>query len=287
MRWNWLVFFVLLGVSIRAYAFRKMVVPQDTNLYSRPTIMSIENRQLTVGRRVVIAEHSYRGFRHILIERPGSGANSKAIKGRLAWILESDYQSWLHRQRRNDRWALWAGPIYSYVYEAPRSVTTSVNDSYAFSQFTGGALYYALGGEYRESGRMSWRLGFVQRSMDVSGSTVEQSTDYTSEYDIKQTFVGLIGGFRFTPRGWKHWKFDATAEFSQGEHVNITAISGPAVNNSLIKTATYFVLSGGFDYAYRLSSNWSLLPAVRMGVVASTNPFILTLESEIDLAYSL
>ena len=223
------------------------------------------------------------GFRHILIVSPQHR--------KLAYILNSDYQNWLshryERERQNShKWTAWAGPIYSFVYEVPRTVTTNLNASYNISAFSGSAIYYALGAEYAMSDQWSFRFGFVQRMVDVSGSAVEQDTGYATEYRTTQSFIGALAGFRYRPNGWQNLRFGMRVEYSHGENVSLTTLSGPPIDTTDVQTGTYFVLSGGLNYTWHFSRRWSLVPSVRLGANASMNPVTLMLEGETDLAYT-
>ncbi len=263
-----------------AQASERWTVPEETALYSRPSFESISDDQLEPGAQIYVSSNPIMGFRHVLILPAAKQTR------RLAYILESDYQGWLKQKYESDRWAVWAGPIYSFIYEPPRSVTTNLNATYTISPFSGSAFFYALGASYKMSNNWRFRFGFVQRTVNVSGSVIEQDIPATSEYSIVQSFFGVLAGLRYTPAGWTHFRVDMQAEYSQGQHVSLTTISGAPLDTSALQLGGFFVLSTGFDYQWRLSPHWSLEPALRMGINTSISPIILSLEGESDLAYS-
>ena len=266
-----------------AHAYKKWVVPEDTILYSRPSLSSITDDQIASGAQVVVSSRVINGFRHILIV--------SHQQKRFAYILDTDYKDWLsHRyepgQKNNHKWSAWAGPVYSFVYELPRTITTNLNASYSISAFSGSAIYYALGAEYAMSNQWSFRFGLVQRMVDISGSAVEQGTGASTAYRTTQSFIGALAGFRYRPSGWQNLRFGMRVEYSHGENVSLTTLSGPPIDTTDVQTGTYFVLSGGLNYTWQFSRRWSLVPSVRLGANASMSPVVLMLEGETDLAYT-
>lgn len=269
-----------LSFSVLARATTSITVSRATAVYSSPKFENMTSYTLRVGQIVEVDNDSLvDGYRKVFIATP------KGLK--TGYVLDSDYRAWSAEQTDSPRrWSVWVAPIYSYLIQGDRVFTTNMNSTYSISNFTGGTLFFAGGGEYQWSSNWSAIFGVVRRTSSTSGNATEQDSGLVTKYQVDQTFIGGIGGLRYRPDGWNHWRFDGQLEYSKGESISLATLNGPPLDSSSIKLGKYFVMTGGIVYDFVLSQHWSLDPGIRAGAVLSTVPITSDLEAEIDLKYS-
>jgi hypothetical protein len=279
----WIVFSLCLFGAVSA-ASDKVIVTEATTVYSAPNVENMTSFSLRPGQSVEVDSRATSdGFRKVYI--PGL----KALKS--GYVLDVDYRRWVDETnespfRPRRRWSLWAGPVYSYLYESSRETSTSLGASYAISSFSGGTLFYALGVQYQINPQWSVLLGFVNRTVDISGSATEQDTQTSTSYKVGQSFIGAKASVRYRPEDSNHWEIEGQAEYSSGESVTLTTVNGPQFPADAVKVGTYFLLLAGAVDHIKISPHWSFDPRLLAGGVISTNPVIFDGEVEGDLKYS-
>lgn len=276
---------LLLCLSAPAWAKLDLYVEEPLTVYSKPDLSAKSDLQLSAGQKVLISPKIYGSWRKVLVRHQGQRVIGYVRVRDLvhSYIREGGYEAELRRSYGESS-AFGISMISSFMEQGDRQIKTSVEDVFTVDKMTSHSSFISLFYDRPVENRAVFRVSLGLRQTQFIGKTHLQNSTAEAHVKVEQTLLALGFAAKFySPRFLSLW-WGGMVEVARGSSVSVTL--GDEVQNREEKP--FFVLTtvdAGWDF--HVTSDFYILPSVRLGAVVTTQPYIPTVEALLSFGYTL
>lgn len=284
---------VTLVFAPAAQAVLDLHVQEVIPVFSSRSSEAREVSTLMKGDVVVISSKVYGPYRKVLVTYDG--------QRRAGYILsKSIVRSFIRDRDEVERLradvldykrahAMGLSVVGSYLSQGPRSITTAdAGVNYEVSTMTSLTTFFSVFYDYPYADQWVLRPYLTFRQINFKGNaTIAGSSGINPTAIMSQNLFGLgILAKRYSSQNSVFW-YGAAIEIAKGGDVTVQMRDGINLDTTEKGKSFLAILQtvAGVDIPMGRSGVF-LLPDIRLGMIANTNPFTLTVETFLSLGYA-